>query len=646
MTRGVLSTQTPISKKLFRENLEQKNFIYRLKYYPSILGNNTRGKVCWLFMKKLKKVRRLTSLLTAFLLLAGSFAAVQAEETILDRAQIPLAETEAEGLYKLGLLKGTEDGLELEREVTRAEAVVMVSRVCGLVFTDIGFPEPAFADIQGHWAQDIIEKFYHVGYIDGVSDTAFEPERTVTGKEFAKMLLSAIGYEVNDLEQVYELGKETGLLADNFTKSVVFNDEILLRSDTARLCFSALAATRADGKMLYKALIENGMYQEIDFEGILYSGTPIPSETTLADKLYNTMMPQDQNYIFSPLSIKMALALAANGANGDTKAEILSAMGIEDLTAFNNQARTLIDVYAQTDVVKLEIANSIWRNVSNSGGMQFSDTYKKSIADFYRGEAFDVTNETAVDEINNWVNEKTHGKITSLVDNSDFWTYLANAVYFKGSWHSPFSEHATEKATFTDRNGAESQIDFMNKTGYYNYFENDGMQIIELPYSNREERFSESGEYQGADVYEDLSVSTFLLLPKEGRITDAEQILKTTPLQPAFVDLFMPKFKTEFSVSLMDIFAELGMKTSLDKDTADFTAMYDEGNMWISDGIHKAYISVDEQGTEAAAATGFAGGTSAPPQPVLFQADHPFTYIIRDNNSGESLFMGEYAFAE
>lgn len=604
--------------------------------------------MCWLFMRKLKKARKLTSLLTAFALLTGSFTAVQAEETILNREQIPLAETEANGLYKLGLLKGTENGLELEREVTRAEAVVMVSRVCGLVFTDIGYPEPAFIDIQGHWAQDIIEKFYHGGYIDGVSDTAFEPERAVTGKEFAKILLSAMGYEVNDLEQVYELGKETGLLPNNFTKSVVFNDEVLLRSDATRLCFSALLAKLADGEMLYKTLIENGMYQESDFEGILYctSGTPIPSETTFADKLYNTMMPQDQNYMFSPLSIKMALALAANGANGDTKAEILSAMGIDDLDTFNTQAKALIDTYSQSDVVKLEIANSIWMNVSNSGGMQFSDTYKKSIADFYRGEVFDVTNETAVDEINNWVNEKTHGKITSLVDNSDFWTFLANAVYFKGKWQSPFSENATKKATFTDRNGTKSQIDFMNKTGYYNYFENDGMQIIELPYSNREEHFSESGEYQGTDVYEDLSVSMFLLLPKEGRITDAEQILKTTPLQSVYVDLSIPKFKTEYSVSLMDIFAELGMKTALDKDTADFTAMYEEGNMWISDGIHKTYINVDEQGTEAAAATGIAGGaTSVPPQPILFQADHPFTYIIRDNNSGEILFMGEYAFA-
>ena len=108
----------------------------------------------------------------------------------------------------------------------------------------------------------------------------------------------------------------------------------------------------------------------------------------------------------------------------------------------------------------------------------------------------------------------------------------------------------------------------------------------------------------------------------------------------------MPKFKTEFSTSLNDIFHALGIKKAFSRQ-AEFGKMFEEGNMWITDSIHKTYINVDENGTEAAAATGIGGaGSALPPQPIECRADRPFTYIIRDNLSGEILFMGEYAFAD
>lgn len=588
-------------------------------------------------------MKKIISVIFVFTLL--SVLTAGAAETMLDRQEIPLAQTEAAALQKLGMLKGTENGLELERTVTRAEAIVLIGRAAGLIFTDIGYLSPSFADIQGHWAEDMIEKFYHAGYINGVSDTAFEPERDVTGKEFAKILLTVLGYEITDLEQAYEKGREAELLNNNFTKSVVYNDEVLLRSDTARLCFSALTAKDASGKMLYQKLIENGMYRQNDFENVLFCGTPVPVEATFADKLNNTFMPQDQNYMFSPLSIKMALALAANGADGETKSEILNAMDIGDLDAFNEQAKKLIEAYSKTDVVRLSIANSIWINRSEHP-MQFREAYRKSIADFYHGDAFEVTNENAVKEINSWVSEKTNGKIPTLISDSNFWAYLANAVYFKGEWQMPFNPNVTKKETFTDRRGETTEIDFMHKTGYFNYFENNGLQIIELPYSNRETMLDGNGEYAGEKRHDELSVSMFLLIPKEGRVTDAEQLLKSEELKSTYVAFSMPKFKTEFSTPLNDIFHALGIKKAFTQQ-AEFGKMFEEGNMWITDTIHKTYINVDENGTEAAAATGIgAAGSALPPQLVECRADRPFTYIIRDNLSGEILFMGEYAFAD
>lgn len=588
-------------------------------------------------------MKRITGILLVFVLLCSLTAG--AAETMLGREEIPLAETEAAGLQRLGMLLGTEKGLELEREVTRAEAVVMISRTAGLIFDDIGYLTPAFSDIDGHWAEDMIEKFYHAGYINGVSETRFEPDRTVTGKEFAKILLTVLGYEITDLKQAYEKGRESDLLNNNFTKSVVYHDMTLLRSDAVRLCRSALTTLDASGKMLYKKLIENGMYQQSDFEGFLFGGTPAAKKTTFADEINNTLMPQDQNYMFSPLSIRMALALAANGAEGETKSEILGAMKAEDLDAFNEQAKKLIETYSKTDVVKLNVANSIWINRSRCE-MQFSEAYRKSIADFYRGDAFEVTDANAVKEINSWVSEKTNGKIPTLINDPDFWAYLANAVYFKGQWQMPFNPNTTKKETFTDRHGEKAEMDFMHKTAYFNYFENDGLQMIELPYSNREVKLDENGEYAGSEYHEELSVSMFLLIPKEGRVTDAEALLKSETLQSAYVHFSMPKFKTEFSTPLNDIFHALGIKRAFSRQ-AEFGRMFEEGNMWITDSIHKTYINVDENGTEAAAATGIGGaGSALPPQPIECRADRPFTYIIRDNLSGEILFMGEYAFAD
>ena len=587
-------------------------------------------------------MKKLVCLLLCATLLCTALGVSAAETTALSRAEIPIAETSAGQLTRLGMLRGTENGPELERPVTRAEALTFVWRVTGAAFDDIGYPAPSFSDIEGHWAYDAIEKFYHAGYINGTSETTFEPDRTVSGREFVKILLTVMGYDAVTLDNAYALGKQAEVLTNNFSKSVVSQDMELLRSDAVRILAGALLGKTAQGAMLYQTLIDRGLYTRDDFEGVLWCATPAAKKPGFADKL-NSRMPTDKNYMFSPLSIKMALAMLANGAEGQTRDEILAACGLEDLDEFNTYAKELIETYSQTDLFKLDIANSIWINRSRTT-QSFSQPFQAKIAEFYRGEAKTVTNDTAVDAVNGWVSEKTYGRIPTIIDTSDFWAALVNAVYFKANWQNEFHKGATAEAIFTDRNGTAHSIDFMHRTGYMPCFVNDGLQIVELPYRNRMSHFSEDGAYLDTEVFEDLDVSMYLLMG-DGKVSDPQALLEGTELGSQYVSLSVPKFEFEYSTALNGILKEMGVVTAFDTHNANFRPMFDTGNMWVTDTVHKTFIRVDEEGTEAAAVTGMGmGGSAKPPEPVAVTFDKPFTFAVRDNISGEILFLGEYAF--
>ena len=590
-----------------------------------------------------KKLKGLLCLVLAAAMMTGT-ASFCAEMTDLAREDIPKAQTEADGLYKLGILKGTGNGLELDREVTRAEALTLIWRTTGAVFESGCYVKPSFDDIEGHWACGTIEMFYHAGYINGTSDTTFEPDRTVTGREFVKILLTVIGYDGVTIENAYDNGIASELLLNNFTKTVVKNDYILSRSDTARLCFDALCAKTPDGKMLYKRLIEQGVYNESDFKDVLYSssGEAKDKNALFGDKI-DKLMPQDKNYMFSPLSIKMALAVAANGAAGDTRAEILEACGIDDLDGFNKLAAEMIEKYSRTDVLRLDISNSVWINESRALA-RFTDAYKNSIAEYYNGDVGSVNDENALEKINGWVNEKTNGKIPKIISDSDFWAFIVNAVYFKGYWQKEFYESATAPEVFTDKNGKESNIDFMHKTSYMGYYESPDkdIQIVKLGYKNALYTEDENGEIK-TERNDDVDVSMYVILAPSDK--DAAQLASSDMTKNTYIKLSMPKFKIEYDTKLNDILKGIGIKTAFDKEKADFSKMFASERVWLTDTVHKTYISVDEKGTEAAAVTGIeAGGTALPPEPVEVKINRPFKFVIRDNMGGEVLFMGEYAY--
>lgn len=374
----------------------------------------------------------------------------------------------------------------------------------------------------------------------------------------------------------------------------------------------------------------------------------VTEDLSFSDKL-NAQMPSDKNYMFSPMSVKMALALAANGAEGETKNEILNTLGISDLEEFNAFSKDLIERYSQTDILSFNIANSIWMNKDKTS-QNFSDEFESTAKEYYNAEVKIVTNQDAVNEINSWVNGNTNGKIPQIIQSADdFWAMLINAIYFKGAWENEFIESYTKLDEFTNADGTKSQVDFMNQTDWFSYAKTNSAQIIELPYKNSIDKVSDDGEYLGSEEYDDLNVSMYLVT-SNGDINVEQELnaaIGDERMENEYINLSMPKFKFEFDTSLNDILKNIGIINAFDGNTADFTKMFDSGNMWITKTIHKTYINVDEKGTEAAAVTAIGmGGSGMPPEPIELKFNKPFYFVIRDNTSGETLFMGRYAYAK
>ena len=576
-----------------------------------------------------------------------TFTACTAQATYLEREEIPVMSEDdatAQGLVKLGILKGTGEGLELERNITRAEAVALIFRIHYENTGAIGMPSPEFADLDGHWAYKEVTAAKKIGIVEGVGDGKFEPDRVVTGKEFAKMLMSTLGYTDVTIANVYDKAIEVELLMNNYAKSVVAGNMTLLRSDAARLLWGMFLARTPEGGMYKERLVHSGKFKEEDFNGTLYvgCGTPAAINPNFVDKL-NAQMPDDKNYMFSPLSIQMAFMMAANGASGETLEEILKALEISDKNEYNEMTKALISEYRNSGAVELNIANAIWLNEDNAD-FTFNNEYTDLLSEYFEAAANTSDSKKIVGEVNEWVNDKTKGKIPAIINDPDFTSILLNAIYFKGAWADEFSKHATAPDVFTDRGGKEHSIDFMNKTDTFNYFKDEFVEIVELPYRNYtyNEKCDEFKRY-------DTDISMYLVRNRfdyeDERLTDC---IEENKLTSTYIDFSMPKFRVEYSAGISDIMKNLGINVAFDKYRADFTKMVTGGNMYIMDAIHKTYISVDEEGTEAAAVTAvMMDATSAfRDEPLRVSYDTPFTFVIRDNKNGITLFVGEFAYVE
>lgn len=412
------------------------------------------------------------------------------------------------------------------------------------------------------------------------------------------------------------------------------------------------------GKLVYSRLVKEGedkiVPQEFkDTEKKIYSvdketfeELKDTEEDTTGDSYVQKLMasmPQDSNFVISPLSLKMAMMLAANGAEGETQKEILDAFDITDLKEYNEKAKELMedsvtygydydwekDKEIEVETSRVDIANSIWYNTDYYPGIKdddFSKDYKETVSNYYNGRAEKVENKNSVEKVNEWVSDKTQGKIQNLIGNDqrEFLLALVNAVYMKARWASPFMESGTYKETFTDIEGKKTDTDFMHQTDKFMYGENGDTKILKLPYDGNLSMYIVLGDSK--NFKEDMANMTY-----------------------EKVSVSIPKFKTEFSVELNDALKEMGVSKAF-TNMAEFEPMLYN----VPDGakidtvLQKAMIDVDENGTEAAAATfiGLAAGSAMtePEKIYEFKADKPFTYYITDDD--EILFAGRYAKCE
>ena len=365
------------------------------------------------------------------------------------------------------------------------------------------------------------------------------------------------------------------------------------------------------------------------------------SNTEFASDLYAKLRSQDGNLFFSPYSISTALAMTYGGARGETAKQMAQTFHF-DLPdnqlapAFGALANSLNAVQSKGQV-RLAIANSLWPQAGYPFRQDYLDLCEKYYGASIQPVDYAGNTEGARKTINTWVERKTMDKIVDLLKpgtlNQTTSLVLVNAIYFKGNWVHKFKPEATRDAPFHVSPETTATAPLMHQTDDFGYAEFPDLQVLELP-------------YLGNDV------SMVVLLPRdadglgklEEQLTAPKLAAWTAALKSQKVQVFLPKFKATSQFSLGGTLAEMGMPDAFVYPKADFSGMDGTHNLYISDVIHKAYVDVDEQGTEAAAATGVlmrAGAIARPMAPIpVFRADHPFLFLIRDNRTGSVLFLG------
>jgi len=337
------------------------------------------------------------------------------------------------------------------------------------------------------------------------------------------------------------------------------------------------------------------------------------------------------NVFISPLSVSMALGMTLNGAAGDTRAAMKDALELQGLSEqeINEAYQGLIELLRGADPrVTLRIANSIWGREGFPILQDFIDTNKE----YFDAEvqSLDFDDPQAVNVINDWVSNATEGRIPDIVNPPippEVMLYLINAVYFKGSWTAQFDPEDTYDGTFTARSAAQQNVKMMMRSGNMRYHVSQNLEIVDLPYGW--DRYSMAvilprGERTLAETLEAMSADWEGLLEK---LVDTD------------MTLHMPRFTLEYEVGLKDILTTMGMGIAFEGGRADFTGINPAGDLFISRVKHKTFVEVNEEGTEAAAATSVeVGVTSAPP---VMRVNRPFMFLIHERHSNTILFIGQ-----
>jgi len=350
--------------------------------------------------------------------------------------------------------------------------------------------------------------------------------------------------------------------------------------------------------------------------------------------LYGRYSVDEGNILFSPYSISTALSMTYEGARGETAEEMEAVFGfLEDPSERLPSVASIYNTLNEEGRdYALHTVNALW--IQRDYPVQ--EDYVDAIVSYYGGDVNALDFVAEPDEsrvtINEWVEERTNDRIKDLFPpgsiDGDVRLVLTNAIYFKGDWLYEFDEEATSKEEFHVTPSTSVEVDMMSlRDETFNYAETDELQILELPYT-------------GEDV------SMLILLPKEGCMGDVEAQLSAERLcewvdmmEGTAVNVYLPRFTFETKYFMMEDLAEMGMPTAF-TDAADFSGMTGNRELFIDKVIHQAFIEVNEEGTEAAAATGVSMKLSAAMPEEVFRADRPFIFLIRDMDTGLILFMG------
>ncbi len=365
----------------------------------------------------------------------------------------------------------------------------------------------------------------------------------------------------------------------------------------------------------------------------------VQGNNAFAIELYGQVRNQHGNLFFSPASISTALAMTYAGASGSTAAEMQSTLHFTLPAARLHSAMCALlgNLNAAHTGYQLRVADALWSQQDEKFLPAYLALTKTNYAAGFHPVNFKTDPDKVRLTINQWIEQQTADKIKDLlkpgVVTPDTRLVLTNAIYFKGDWQAQFDKAQTKQEDFHRSTAQTVRVPLMHRDGKLNYFNGGTFQALEIP-------------YKGAE----LSMIVFLpndlagLPALEQWLTPASLQQSLAQLQPASkVILTLPKFKMTQQFDLNDALAALGMKHAFQRNAADFSAMNGKRDLWISTAIHKAYVDVNEEGTEAAAATSTVMRTlslSREQEPVVFRADHPFLFLIRDNRSGGILFMG------
>ena len=416
---------------------------------------------------------------------------------------------------------------------------------------------------------------------------------------------------------------------------------IVLSGMAAAMLMSCGTAKKSGQSNNIGEISRGGEMENIDSDFLILTDGQrelLVKNNTFALNLFNKVSGMESKVI-SPLSVTGLMTMLANGADGETKQEILNALGFSG--ASMDEINALYS-YIIKKAGKLDPATtvSIADYIAVNKDYKLNGEFTRTINDWFRAEVqnLDFTSKKTTGVINGWCSDHTDGMIPKIIDNVEpsAAAYLMNAIYFNGSWADKFDAKDTKLERFRGYTRDIKKVRMMHRNDEYLYTSNKTYSAVRIPYGN--------GTFSMTVLLpnEDKSIQEMMKVLSAKELSKIRQIMENCK-----VDLKLPKFTTEVEQPLNDIISDLGASTMF-KPSADFSKMAD-GNMFVSKMLQKAKIEVSEEGTKAAAVTAAIMTMSAlapEPRQVEFHADRPFVYFISESRTGAIYFIGQFTGSE